>query len=73
MSVDDGHIVRCTGLAHGNKKTDSEVLSQRVSYQDVHRLIGKTSDRIKEQFSPDIMIAIGGGSVFARSNANMVF
>lgn len=31
----------------------------RVTYQDVHKLIGKTAERIQHEFRPDVIIAIG--------------
>lgn len=36
----------------------------RVTYADVHKTIGETAIRIKAEFDPDIMIAIGGGGFF---------
>ncbi|GAA5972736.1 hypothetical protein JCM11641_002998 [Rhodosporidiobolus odoratus] len=36
----------------------------RVTYNDIHVTIGKTAQRIKAQFDPDIMVAIGGGGFF---------
>merc|ERR1711939_337434 len=36
----------------------------RVTYQDIHRLIRASAAKIKDEFRPDIMIAIGGGGFF---------
>ncbi|EKD02450.1 transferase [Trichosporon asahii var. asahii CBS 8904] len=33
----------------------------RLSYNDIHNAIAATAPKIKEQFSPDLFIAIGGG------------
>ncbi|ORY75009.1 phosphoribosyltransferase-like protein [Leucosporidium creatinivorum] len=33
----------------------------RVTYNDMHILIQKTAPRIKAEFNPDLMVAIGGG------------
>ncbi|KAI5481418.1 xanthine phosphoribosyltransferase [Pseudohyphozyma bogoriensis] len=46
--------------AHG----DAAVHKYKVTYQDIHITIGNTAKRIKEEFNPDIMIAIGGGGFF---------
>jgi hypothetical protein len=35
----------------------------RCTYNDVHKLIAKASERIQEEFKPDVIIAIGGGFV----------
>ncbi|KAL7416910.1 hypothetical protein BDY24DRAFT_378680 [Mrakia frigida] len=36
----------------------------RVTYNDVHILIGNRAKQIKAEFDPDLMIAIGGGGFF---------
>ncbi|POY70061.1 hypothetical protein BMF94_6948 [Rhodotorula taiwanensis] len=36
----------------------------RITYDEIHVTIGQTAQRIKEQFDPDIMVAIGGGGFF---------
>jgi len=36
----------------------------RVTYQDIHILIGETAERIKKEYQPDLFIAIGGGGFF---------
>lgn len=36
----------------------------RVTYEDIHLAIGATAKRIKAEFNPDIMVAIGGGGFF---------
>jgi hypoxanthine phosphoribosyltransferase len=36
----------------------------RATYQDIHLTIAKTAAKIKKEFNPDIMIAIGGGGFF---------
>ncbi|GAA5862452.1 hypothetical protein JCM1840_004187 [Sporobolomyces johnsonii] len=36
----------------------------RLTYNDIHITIGKTAEKIKAEFDPDIMIAIGGGGFF---------
>lgn len=36
----------------------------RVTYAEIHETIGRASVRIKAEFDPDIMIAIGGGGFF---------
>lgn len=36
----------------------------RVTYQDIHITIGQAAIRIKAEFDPDIMVAIGGGGFF---------
>ncbi|KAK4055312.1 hypothetical protein OIV83_000595 [Microbotryomycetes sp. JL201] len=33
----------------------------RVTYNDIHVLIGNTAAKIRDEFSPDLMCAIGGG------------
>lgn len=35
----------------------------RCTYNDIHKLIAKASERIQSEFKPDVIIAIGGGSV----------
>ncbi|CAG7847131.1 Hypoxanthine-guanine phosphoribosyltransferase Short=HGPRT; Short=HGPRTase [Serendipita indica DSM 11827] len=38
---------------------------ERVTYSDVHKLIGKAAERIiQSNFKPDLIIAIGGGGFF---------
>ncbi|CDZ97741.1 prtase-like protein [Phaffia rhodozyma] len=36
----------------------------RVTYNDIHILIGNAAERVKKDFNPDVMIAIGGGGFF---------
>lgn len=36
----------------------------RITYEDIHLAIGATAKRIKAEFNPDIMVAIGGGGFF---------
>ncbi|KAI8461634.1 phosphoribosyltransferase-like protein [Phakopsora pachyrhizi] len=36
----------------------------RLTYNGIHRTIGLAANKIKEEFDPDIMIAIGGGGFF---------
>ncbi|KAM0755525.1 PRTase-like protein [Meredithblackwellia eburnea MCA 4105] len=36
----------------------------RCTYQEIHVTIGETAKRIKKEFNPDIMVAIGGGGFF---------
>ncbi|KAJ3507973.1 hypothetical protein NLJ89_g6012 [Agrocybe chaxingu] len=43
--------------------TDS-VQHWRVSYNDIHNLIRKSTPTIAAQFNPDLLIAIGGGGFF---------
>lgn len=33
----------------------------RVTYNDIHILIGNAAQKIREEFDPDLMVAIGGG------------
>lgn len=40
-----------------------EVKHCRVTYNEIHNLIRKSTPNIVAQFSPDLLIAIGGGSV----------
>ena len=40
----------------------------RCTYNDVHKLIAKASERIQSEFAADTIIAIGGGSVALLSN-----
>ncbi|KZP01696.1 PRTase-like protein [Calocera viscosa TUFC12733] len=35
-----------------------------ATYNEIHTLIGKAADKIREQFAPDMMVAIGGGGFF---------
>lgn len=35
----------------------------RVTYNEVHKLIAKTSERIQAEFKPDVIIAIGKRTV----------
>ncbi|GAA6002767.1 hypothetical protein JCM10207_007666 [Rhodosporidiobolus poonsookiae] len=51
--------------AHDSTAVDHEHDGKlRVTYNDIHVCIGKTAKRIKEEFDPDIMVAIGGGGFF---------
>ncbi|KAG8823924.1 hypoxanthine-guanine phosphoribosyltransferase [Serendipita sp. 401] len=36
----------------------------RCTYNDVHKLIAKASERIQSEFKPDVIVAIGGGGFF---------
>ncbi|GEM06064.1 xanthine phosphoribosyltransferase [Rhodotorula toruloides] len=36
----------------------------RITYEEMHVTIGKAAQRIKSEFDPDIMVAIGGGGFF---------
>ncbi|KAH9812862.1 phosphoribosyltransferase-like protein [Melampsora americana] len=36
----------------------------RITYNEIHRTIRSTATQIRDQFGPDIMIAIGGGGFF---------
>ncbi|KAA1103590.1 hypoxanthine-guanine phosphoribosyltransferase [Puccinia graminis f. sp. tritici] len=36
----------------------------RLTYEDIHRTIADASETIRDQFGPEIMIAIGGGGFF---------
>ncbi|KAG0149233.1 hypothetical protein CROQUDRAFT_689349 [Cronartium quercuum f. sp. fusiforme G11] len=36
----------------------------RITYNEIHRTIGQTALKIRDEFRPDIMIAIGGGGFF---------
>ncbi|GAA94014.1 hypothetical protein E5Q_00661 [Mixia osmundae IAM 14324] len=36
----------------------------RVTYEEIHLIIGKTAAKIRDEFTPDMMIAIGGGGFF---------
>ena len=44
----------------------------RCTYNDIHKLIGKASERIQSEFKPDVMIAIGGGFVTFTSERTTV-
>ncbi|KZT59901.1 PRTase-like protein [Calocera cornea HHB12733] len=35
-----------------------------ATYNEIHTLIGNAAEKIREQFGPDIMVAIGGGGFF---------
>ncbi|GAA5907607.1 hypothetical protein JCM6882_004421 [Rhodosporidiobolus microsporus] len=52
-------------MAHGTPQIANEHDGHlRVTYNDIHVTIGKTAKRIKAEFDPDIMVAIGGGGFF---------
>ncbi|EGG13125.1 uncharacterized protein MELLADRAFT_101134 [Melampsora larici-populina 98AG31] len=36
----------------------------RITYNEIHRTIRSTATKIRDEFGPDIMIAIGGGGFF---------
>merc|ERR1712225_52910 len=36
----------------------------RVTYNEIHKLIGAAAERIKNEFNPDLFVAIGGGGFF---------
>lgn len=36
----------------------------RISYEDIHLHIAETAKQIRKTFSPDLMVAIGGGGFF---------
>jgi len=36
----------------------------RLTYNEIHKLIGAASTKIQEEFAPDVLIAIGGGGFF---------
>lgn len=40
-----------------------QVKHWRVTYNDIHNLIRNSTPMIVEQYNPDLLIAIGGGSV----------
>lgn len=44
-----------------------QVKHWHVTYNEIHNLIRKCTPRIVEQYNPDLLIAIGGGSVFINS------
>jgi len=35
-----------------------------ATYQDIHKIIGRASEKIQAEFRPDLIIAIGGGGFF---------
>ncbi|KAF7294460.1 hypothetical protein MKEN_01438500 [Mycena kentingensis (nom. inval.)] len=43
---------------------NSEVEHLRVTYNDIHNLIRKSTPNIARQFNPDLLVAIGGGGFF---------
>ncbi|GAA5828271.1 hypothetical protein JCM11251_002670 [Rhodosporidiobolus azoricus] len=52
-------------MAHGTaQKAHEHDGHLRVTYNDIHCTIGKTAKKIKAEFDPDIMVAIGGGGFF---------
>ena len=40
-----------------------QVKHWHVTYNDIHNLIRRATPNIAAQFNPDLLIAIGGGSV----------
>ena len=36
----------------------------RPTYEDIHIMIGKMSVKVRDEFQPDLMVAIGGGGFF---------
>ncbi|KAJ7077910.1 hypothetical protein B0H15DRAFT_861391 [Mycena belliarum] len=42
----------------------SEVEHLRVTYNDIHNLIRKSTPKIAKDFNPDLLVAIGGGGFF---------
>ncbi|GAA6040402.1 hypothetical protein JCM8097_007598 [Rhodosporidiobolus ruineniae] len=52
-------------MVHGPTQPANEYDGHiRVTYNDIHITIGNTAAKIKEEFDPDIMVAIGGGGFF---------
>ncbi|KAJ3841344.1 hypothetical protein F5878DRAFT_610544 [Lentinula raphanica] len=43
---------------------ENQVKHLHVTYNDIHNLIRKYTPKIAEEFSPDLLIAIGGGGFF---------
>ncbi|EGG13122.1 uncharacterized protein MELLADRAFT_86888 [Melampsora larici-populina 98AG31] len=41
-----------------------KILDVRITYNEIHRTIRSTATKIRDEFGPDIMIAIGGGGFF---------
>lgn len=44
-----------------------QVQHWRVTYNDIHNLIRKTTPKIAQEFNPDLLIAIGAFSIFLSS------